>query len=499
MLNCTSLLAKKIKQICSAVAVAAGLLIAQAASAETILHAFNWTYDNVASKAQEIADLGYKKVLVSPAYKSSGNEWWARYQPQDLRLIHSPLGDTTDFKEMIQALRNVGVETYADVVLNHMANESWKRSDLDYPGAEVLANYAADPAYYNSIKLFGNLSSGYVSANDFHPAGCITDWGNPGDVQYWRLCGGDGDAGLPDLDPNDWVVIQQNAYLHALKELGVTGFRVDAAKHMTNYHINSVFDAEIRNGVHVFGEIITSGGAGDGSYENFLAPYLDNTDHSAYDFPLFASMRKAFAMGGSMNLLVDPAAYGQALPGSRAVTFSITHDIPTNDGFRYQIMDSTDEYLANAYILGRDGGLPMIYSDHNESNDGGRWVDMYKRADVQGMVKFHNVTQGHGMQVISHNDCAILFKRDNVGVVGINKCGEGQDMWVDTAIHNLYWHQNYRDTLDNNDIQNISSQWHKFYLPARQAKMWLMQSEEEKYVLAEQQAREAQQALVAKK
>jgi len=38
-------------------------------SADVILHAFNWQYDDVTARAQEIADLGYKKVLVSPAYK----------------------------------------------------------------------------------------------------------------------------------------------------------------------------------------------------------------------------------------------------------------------------------------------------------------------------------------------------------------------------------------------------------------------------------------------
>ncbi len=45
---------------------AAGVLIGAALStlsyqsyADVILHAFNWTYDDVAAKAQEIADLGY--------------------------------------------------------------------------------------------------------------------------------------------------------------------------------------------------------------------------------------------------------------------------------------------------------------------------------------------------------------------------------------------------------------------------------------------------------
>lgn len=450
-------------------------ILPQIASADTILHAFNWKYSDINAKSQEIANLGYKKVLVSPAYKSEGSEWWARYQPQDLRVIKSPLGDTDDFKNMVNALKAKGVETYADIVLNHMANESWKRSDLNYPGSDVLSTYAASSAYYQSIKLFGDITDNYLGAGDFHPAGCITNWNDPGHVQFWRLCGGAGDTGLPDLDPNNWVISQQQAYLRALKDLGVTGFRIDAAKHMSSYHINSVFTSEIKNGVHLFGEIITSGGAGNGDYDNFLVPYLNNTGHAAYDFPLFSSLRSALGFGGSMNLLVDPEAYGQALDPFRAVTFSITHDIPTNDGFRYQIMSPTDEKLANAYILGRAGGIPMIYSDHNESNDGSRWVDMYKRSDIKGMIKFHNTTQGRSMQVVNYNDCMILFKREHLGVVGINKCDSGQDVWVNTAEHNLWWYRNYREVLQTSDVQVVSSQWHKFHLPARQAKMWLME------------------------
>lgn len=457
---------------------AAGLLASMTlfsavSSADVILHAFNWTYDDVASKSQEIANLGYKKVLVSPAYKSTGSQWWARYQPQDFRVIDNPLGDTQDFKDMVNALKAKGVEVYADIVFNHMANEASIRSDLNYPGTSVLNSYAANSSYYNSIKLFGNLSSNMYGAGDFHAAGCITDWNNPGHVQYWRLCGGGGDTGLPDLDSNSNVISQQKTYLQTLKNYGVTGFRVDAAKHMTNYHINSVFDSNIKSGVHVFGEIITSGGAGNAEYDNFLVPYLNDTGHNAYDFPLFQQIRSAFSFSGSMNQLVDPAAYGQALPASQAVTFTVTHDIPLNAGFRYQIMDATDEKLANAYILGRDGGTPMMYSDHNESGDN-RWNNLYKRADIADMIEFHNGTQGRSMQVMNYNNCFIMFRREHVGIVGINKCGSGQDVWVDTNAEGLWWYRNYKDTLTGN-TQYINSQWHNFHIPARSARMWLMQ------------------------
>jgi len=447
-------------------------LFSSLSQADVILHAFNWSYDEVASKAQEIANLGYKKVLVSPAYKSTGSQWWARYQPQDYRVIDNPLGDTQDFKDMVNALKARGVETYADIVFNHMANEASIRSDLNYPGTSVLNSYSGNSSYYNSIKLFGNLSTNLFGAGDFHPAGCITNWGDPGHVQYWRLCGGNGDPGLPDLNGNGWVVAQQKAYLQTLKNYGVTGFRVDAAKHMTNAHINAVFDSGIKSGTHVFGEIITAGGAGTNENDAFLTPYINQTGHDAYDFPLFQQIRSALGFGGSMSQLVDPGAYGQALPGNKAVTFSVTHDIPLNDGFRYQIMNATDEKLANAYILGRDGGTPMMYSDHNESGDN-RWNNLYRRGDVVDMIEFHNATQGRSMNVISHSDCHILFTREHVGIVGINKCGSGRDVWVDTNAAGLWWYRNYDDTLSN-DVQYITSQWHKFYLPARGSRMWVM-------------------------
>lgn len=174
---------KKLRQLLTGIVISAVCYL-PAAQADVILHAFNWEYSEVAAKAQEIANLGYKKVLVSPAYKSSGNEWWGRYQPQDYRVIDNPLGDTNDFQAMIQALQSVGVETYADIVFNHMANEAWLRSDLNYPGTLVLDEYAQNASYYNSIKLFGDLTDNLIAPWDFHDPGCITDWNNPGHVQY---------------------------------------------------------------------------------------------------------------------------------------------------------------------------------------------------------------------------------------------------------------------------------------------------------------------------
>ena len=66
--------------------------VAPAAWADLILQAFNWRYTDVEARAAQIQSAGYRMVPVSPAYRSDGGEWWARYQPQDLRLIDNPLG-----------------------------------------------------------------------------------------------------------------------------------------------------------------------------------------------------------------------------------------------------------------------------------------------------------------------------------------------------------------------------------------------------------------------
>ncbi|MBD8524469.1 alpha-amylase family protein [Pseudomarimonas arenosa] len=452
------------------------LLCSSLAQADVILHAFNWRYSEVEARAQAIKDAGYKIVLVAPAYKASGSEWWARYQPQDYRLIHHSLGDTESFASMVSALELKGVLVYADVVPNHMANEAAQRSDLNYPGAAVLAQYASNPGYYNAQRLFGDLRYNFLGLNDFGPASCIQNYLDVWQVQNWRLCNGGGDAGLPDLIGNSWVISQQQQYLRALKGMGVKGFRIDAVKHMKLPHVNALFNAEIKAGMHVFGEVITSRGSGDEEYRLFLQPYLNQTDHAAYDFPLHGSLREAFRFGGSMSALVNPQAVGQALAGARAVTVTVTHDMPNNPGiFGWMILNPGDETLAYAYILGRDGGVPMVFSDHGESRPdlyGARWNDAFNRSDIRAMIRFHNAAQGTDMQVLSYSDCHLLFRRGSRGIVGINKCGSAVNSTINMNNSVLWWNTPYTDTLSGH-VVNIKSSNYTFSLPARAARMWL--------------------------
>lgn len=421
---------------------------------DVILHAFDWPYTKVTKQAEQISQLGYKSVLVSPPMKSlkhsSGTKWWQRYQPQDYRVIDNQLGNTQDFTLMVNTLCRHGLLTYVDVVFNHMANESDIREDLTYPNALDLQSYQSNKEYFEAQKLFGDLNEPLFTESDFVEAFGIKNWRDKWQVQNGRITGGPKDPGLPTLLDNDYVVKQQQAYLTALKEIGVKGFRIDAAKHMTIDHLKKVWTDAITHDVHIFGEIITDGGATQAEYELFLEPYLKHTRLGAYDFPLFNTIAKAFTPKGSFTSLIDPYCFGQALSNRRAITFTVTHDIPNNDVFMDHIMEEDSERLAYAYILGRDGGVPLIYSDLDTSgitdrSGQPRWQDQWESDYLRCMIMFHNYVHGEKMKMVEANDDLLVFTRGHKGIVIINKSVRSKSV-------SMNWSSSVNDALTGRKV-----------------------------------------------
>lgn len=402
---------------------------------DAILHAFDWPYEEVAKRAMTIAQLGYASVLVSPPMRSAhspeGTPWWQRYQPQDYRLIDNQLGTTDDFVHMSRALAKAKVRLYIDVVFNHMANESSLRDDLQYPSDSLLAEYRQSQAATEAWRLFGDLSSPLFEQGDFERPFAIKNWRNRTQVQKGRISGGQSDPGLPTLKPTARVIEAQRDYIKAMKRLGAVGFRIDAAKHLSLEHLTAVWDKDLCQDCHVFGEIITDGGATQQEYELFLAPYLADTALDAYDFPLFHTLRTALSSDGDLQTLVDPYCFGQALSPQRAVTFITTHDIPNNDVFLPLLVDETSEWLGYAYLLTRDGGVPLIYAEHVLSGvEHGdvrmRWQTLWQSAQMVALLSFHNQMHGCKMTIDSAQQDVLILTRHHpelgpCGWVVINK------------------------------------------------------------------------------
>ena len=440
---------------------------------DVVLHAFNWPYALIAARARQIADCGYGAVLFPPPLYSdeNGGAWWQCYQPKDYRILRSHLGRRADLESALKALRDVGVRAYADVVFNHMANEKAERqargeTDLyDFPGATELARYRSGRGQFLQDRLYDNLDDGLFSDADFNPEGDIKDWLSPEGVEEGWL------GGLPDLHLTDRVVDQQTTCLRALNALGFTGYRIDAMKHLPVEHLTRVFMIDAMSDRFVFGEVLTTN---DDEDTVFLWPIVHHTQFPCYDFALHETLRCAFAPTGTLRDLVDPAARDRALPWNRALTFTVTHDIPNNAPFRGLLLDPQDEYLANAYIIGRDGGVPLVYSDHNESagdhaSDRDRWAESWARYDIVQMIGFHNAVHDQPQRCVFEADGFVVLARGDTGIVVINKTAEWQNptIWTWGLRQGRYHCQLHQYDMD------VRGDMFNFAIPPRQAQLWL--------------------------
>lgn len=443
-----------------------------------ILHVFDWPYQMVTQYAAEISQLGYQSVLISPPMKSlkqpSGTRWWQRYQPQDYRVIDNQLGNLTDLKAMIAKLNQHDIQVYVDVVFNHMANESDLRDDLQYPSQQEMMTYQSNAEYFQQQRLFGDLSQPLFTEDDFVEAFGIEDWQDKWQVQNGRITGGPEDPGLPTLRDNAHVVLQQQNYIKALRELGVKGFRIDAAKHMSLEHLTKVWTDELCKDVHIFGEIITDGGATKQEYDTFLQPYLEQTQLGAYDFPLFQTLYDALQSKGRFKSLIDPYSLGQALDEHRAVTFAITHDIPNNQVFENLVLEEAEEWLAYGFILGRDGGVPLIYSDLDTSGMTNserkpRWLSMWRDPKLAAMIAFHNRMHGCAMKVVEASDDLLVFTRGKHGIVVLNKSVRPQTVSI---VANGQWRECLSDTRFVVEGERL-----EFHIAARTCAMFIAESE----------------------
>ena len=192
------------------------------------------------------------------------------------------------------------------------------------------------------------------------------------------------------------------------------------------------------------------------------------------DFTQFNNIREDYSYGGSLRHLVRPQDYGNALPWNRAVTFVVNHDVPHNDGFRSWLLSPQDEHLAHVYMLGRDGGVPLIYSDNNESHyleDKDRWLNLYKRPDITAMITFHNALHGESMVMLYESDILLVFRRGDRGIVAINK--SDSDQRVDFNTWGLKNPGTYIDLIHNHRL-TISENRLSLLIPSRSAQMWLL-------------------------
>jgi len=375
---------------------------------------FEWDWPDVARECEQfLGPAGYAAVQVSPANEHiTGDAWWVRYQPVSY-VLQSRSGDREQFADMVQRCKAAGVAIYADAVINHMATvgEGVGVAGSTYSRYEYPVPYSID---------------------DFHQCGrnetnVIKNYQDLWEVQNCEL------SNLADLDTGKPAVQAKiAAYLNDLLGLGVAGFRMDAAKHMSVEDISAIV-AQLDRPAHIYQEVIDRGGEPVNAHD-----YLPNGLVSEFKYPL--ALLDAFE---SRNLagLKNFAARPGFLPADSAIVFVDNHDIQRGHAGAKDVLNYKDGKLyelAVVFMLGHPYGVPMVMSSYRfDDGDQGppssapvdassstcdeAWVCEHRNPAIAAMVGFRNHTQGSALddwQVLDNG--AIAFSRGDRGFLAIN-------------------------------------------------------------------------------
>lgn len=361
----------------------------------TLMQYFEWYlpadgehWQHLAEDAQHLKNLGISMVWLPPAFKGTGPEdvGYGIYDLYDLGefdqkgTVATKYGTKGDYLKAIQTLENLDIRTVADIVLNHKAGgdqkERFKVVQVNPENRmEVVSKifeidgwtqfvFPGRGNIYSDFKWYWYHFTGvdYDALNDQYGIymiyGTNKGWVDTNQVDdengnYDYLMFNDIDFNRPEIVSHlkTWVK-------WFLETTGVSGFRLDAVKHiearfMTNF-ITYVRE-EVKPNLYVFAEYWKNN-----TQSNLK--YIEKTQGAfdLVDVVLHMNLFEASQQKGNYDLR-------QILEGSlmqNAETFAVTF-VDNHDSQRGQALEScVEEWFkpaAYALILLRQQGLPCVF------------------------------------------------------------------------------------------------------------------------------------------
>jgi alpha-amylase len=374
---------------------------------------FEWDWNDISVECETVlGPAGYTAVQVSPPNEHiEGPAWWTRYQPVSY-TIESRNGTREEFTDMVARCDAAGVAIYADAVINHMAG---------FPEGVGVAGSAFAEYDYPAVPY---------AFDDFHHCGRneddrIENYQDLEEIQTCQL------GTLDDLDTSKPEVQERIAgYLNDLLSLGVSGFRIDAAKHMHHDDLHTILGS-VDGDPFLYQEVIDRGGEAVNA-----ADYL--RDGYVTEFKYAAMILYAFEKG---NLDVLTLFWTQPgwLPGDQAIVFVDNHDIQRGHAFGDEVVNYKDgrRYdLAVAFMLAHPYGYPLVMSSYAFEDDQqgppGRsplsldgcdaaWICEHRRAVQVRMTEFRAATAAADLTDWAIIDDAVIsFGRGELGHIVLN-------------------------------------------------------------------------------
>ena len=382
----------------------------------TVLHCWNWSMNTIKNNLNDIADAGFKAIQLSPMqpqkdYYNGGNwegQWWKLYQPLGFSIAQSGqnvLGTKEELRQMCEAAENKGIKVIVDVVANHLAG-----------GGDTFLNGAVrefEPDIYNQnlIHTLGDKtnSAGYNNNSEYILRGAI--------------------GGFPDLQTESPVV--QNRVLSLLKEyidVGVDGFRFDAAKHIEtpdDGELASNFWPTVLGGAtsyaqgkglpkpYYYGEILTTPGT-KRDFE-WYTKFMSVTDNEEGTEAIDAVEKKN-------PLVISNSLYKTGLPANKLILWGESHDTFANTWGSTRDSEAADVNKAYCIQASRKDASSLYFARPNSGwGMGGIGSTDYKSAEIRAANQFHNKIMFSPEYIHTSEGCFINERgTKGIAIVGIS-------------------------------------------------------------------------------
>lgn len=422
----------------------------------TYVHLFEWTWNDVAKECENVlGPAGVDAVQISPPQEHrlmQGSPWFQRYQPVSYKL-DSRSGSRAEFIDMVRRCNAVGVGIISDAVINHMAQTlPYNQSEAGSAGSQYQR--------YSYPGLFS-----YV---DFHHCGRYSDsvirnYQDRWEVQNCEL------LGLADLNTGAESVRTTVAnFLNEQIDMGVRGFRIDAAKHIAASDIGGIV-GKLNKSPFVFQEVIDQGGEPITSRE-----YIDNG--SVTEFRVGLTIGNLFRRGNLSALETMGEGWG-FLPPEKAVVFTDNHDNQRGHGGGGWVLtyrDGAIHALANMFLLAFNYGSVGLMSSYDFKDDSAGppvtstgetlpvygddgttrcgksgWVCEHRDTGVLALSKFRKAVGSAGVSDwwSSSQGGQIAFSRQDKGWFALNIEPKPASIRVSTSLPD----GNYCDLVSSND------------------------------------------------
>lgn len=400
-----------------------------------IVTAFQQNWKSIAKECKKTyGPEGVKYVQVSPPQDHiKGDQWWTSYQPVSYKL-NSKLGTEDEFKKMITTCKASGVGIIADAVINHTTGFA-NKDTLGVGGSKYDAANQSFP------------DAGYTK-DDFHKSTeNISTYRKAEIVWTHRL------VGLLDLDTsNPHVQKTLGGYFAYMLKLGVAGFRVDAAKHMSPQDVKGIKAAAAEaagttpDKIWWMQETI-----GFPEQDPRIQPdqYLQTGEVNEFEY----SYRLRNYFYGSIENLKHIT--DKLIPSKKAAIFVTNWDTERDNASRVLTYKDGKKYeLANAFMLAYPYGTPNVFSGYeftkrDEGAPGAtqtsipdvscvkdsKWQCTQRLTSIRGMIGFYNAVRGTKVtNWQDDDDNNVAFSRGNKGFLAINNTEKPQKVSYKTDL-----------------------------------------------------------------